>query len=189
MRNGLIIWTHTCKHTNVTSMEKQNRDSHIRKHINVSRISGSHGGEYEMTVFWVVAPCSLVEVHQRFRGSCCLHHHGGKSMVTNNGSHHSQIIVTKPLLWINTRNGLIIWTHTCKHTNVTSMEKQNRDSHIRKHINVSRIWGSHGGEYEDDCLLGCRTPCSLIEVYRRFRGSCCLHDVALQPRRQQSSHK
>jgi hypothetical protein len=23
-----------------------------------------------------VAPCSLVEVHQRFRGSCCLHHQG-----------------------------------------------------------------------------------------------------------------
>jgi hypothetical protein len=25
-------------------------------------ISGSHGSEYEDTVFWVVAPCSLVEV-------------------------------------------------------------------------------------------------------------------------------
>jgi hypothetical protein len=28
------------------------------------------------TVFWVVAPCSLVEVYRRFRGACCLHHHG-----------------------------------------------------------------------------------------------------------------
>jgi hypothetical protein len=28
----------------------------------------------KMTVFWVVAPCSLVEVYQRFRGPCCLHH-------------------------------------------------------------------------------------------------------------------
>jgi hypothetical protein len=27
-------------------------------------------------VFWVVAPCSLVEVYQRFRGPCCLHHQG-----------------------------------------------------------------------------------------------------------------
>jgi hypothetical protein len=25
-----------------------------------------------MAVFWVVAPCSLVEVYQRFRGACCL---------------------------------------------------------------------------------------------------------------------
>jgi hypothetical protein len=30
----------------------------------------------KMTVFWVVAPCSLVEVYQRFRGPCCLHHQG-----------------------------------------------------------------------------------------------------------------
>jgi hypothetical protein len=29
-----------------------------------------------MAVFWVVAPCSLVEDYQRFRGPCCLHHQG-----------------------------------------------------------------------------------------------------------------
>jgi hypothetical protein len=29
-----------------------------------------------MAVFWVVAPCSLVEVYQRFGGPCCLHHQG-----------------------------------------------------------------------------------------------------------------
>jgi hypothetical protein len=28
----------------------------------------------KMAVFWVVAPCSLVEVYQRFRGTYCLHH-------------------------------------------------------------------------------------------------------------------
>jgi hypothetical protein len=27
----------------------------------------------KMAVFWVVTPCRLVEVHQRFRGPCCLH--------------------------------------------------------------------------------------------------------------------
>jgi hypothetical protein len=26
----------------------------------------------KMAVFWVVAPCSLVEVHRSFRGACCL---------------------------------------------------------------------------------------------------------------------
>jgi hypothetical protein len=30
----------------------------------------------KMAVFWVVAPCNLVEVYQRFRGPCCLHHQG-----------------------------------------------------------------------------------------------------------------
>jgi hypothetical protein len=34
------------------------------------------------------------------------------------------------------------------------------------------ISGSHGGEREDGCLLGC-SVCSLVEVYRRFRGVCC----------------
>jgi hypothetical protein len=29
----------------------------------------------KMAVVWVVAPCSLVEVHRRFRGTCCLHYH------------------------------------------------------------------------------------------------------------------
>jgi hypothetical protein len=29
-----------------------------------------------MAVFWVVAPCSLVEVYRRFRGAYCLHHQG-----------------------------------------------------------------------------------------------------------------
>jgi hypothetical protein len=27
----------------------------------------------KMAVFCVVAPCNLVEVYQRFRGTCCLH--------------------------------------------------------------------------------------------------------------------
>jgi hypothetical protein len=30
----------------------------------------------KMTVFWVIAPCSLVEVYRRFRGTYCLHHQG-----------------------------------------------------------------------------------------------------------------
>jgi hypothetical protein len=27
-----------------------------------------------MAVFWVVAPCIMVEVYRFFRGICCLHH-------------------------------------------------------------------------------------------------------------------
>jgi hypothetical protein len=33
-----------------------------------------------MAVFWIAAPCSLVEFYQRFRGSCCLHHQGDSSL-------------------------------------------------------------------------------------------------------------
>jgi hypothetical protein len=33
-----------------------------------------------MAVFWVVQPCSLVEVYQHFRGPGCLHHQGTETM-------------------------------------------------------------------------------------------------------------
>jgi hypothetical protein len=29
-----------------------------------------------MSIFWDVAPCSLVEIDRRFRGAYCLHHQG-----------------------------------------------------------------------------------------------------------------
>jgi hypothetical protein len=35
----------------------------------------------KIAVFWVVAPCSLVEVYQRFRGPCCLHHTTQKTAI------------------------------------------------------------------------------------------------------------
>jgi hypothetical protein len=35
----------------------------------------------KMVVFSVVAPFSLVEVHRRFRGACCLHHQGDETSV------------------------------------------------------------------------------------------------------------
>jgi hypothetical protein len=28
----------------------------------------------KVAVFWVVAPCSLLEVYRRFRSACCLHY-------------------------------------------------------------------------------------------------------------------
>jgi hypothetical protein len=34
----------------------------------------------KMAVFWVVTPCSLVEVYQRFRGTCYLRHQGDGMM-------------------------------------------------------------------------------------------------------------
>jgi hypothetical protein len=34
-----------------------------------------------MAVLWVVAPCSLVEVYQRFRGPSYLHHQGEETAI------------------------------------------------------------------------------------------------------------
>jgi hypothetical protein len=33
-------------------------------------------------VFWVVSPCSQVEVHRQFRGPCCLHLNGDEAART-----------------------------------------------------------------------------------------------------------
>jgi hypothetical protein len=35
----------------------------------------------KMAVFWVVAPCSLVEVYRRFRGACCPHYQGDRATI------------------------------------------------------------------------------------------------------------
>jgi hypothetical protein len=34
-----------------------------------------------MAVFWVLAPCNLEDVYQRFRGACCLHHQGDDALM------------------------------------------------------------------------------------------------------------
>jgi hypothetical protein len=39
-----------------------------------------------ITVFSVVASCSLVEVYLRFKGTCCLHHQGDDDQGDHGGS-------------------------------------------------------------------------------------------------------
>jgi hypothetical protein len=40
----------------------------------------------KMAVSWFVAPCSLVDVYQRFRGPCYLHHQGDDYRPDDGGS-------------------------------------------------------------------------------------------------------
>jgi hypothetical protein len=42
-----------------------------------------HVSSMKMAVFWVVAPCSLVEVYRRFRGACCLSYQRPADRSTN----------------------------------------------------------------------------------------------------------
>jgi hypothetical protein len=34
-----------------------------------------------VTSFWDIAPCSLIDVHRRFRSTCCLHHQDNETSV------------------------------------------------------------------------------------------------------------
>jgi hypothetical protein len=49
-------------------------------------ISGSRGGKYDDDCLLDVAPCSLVEVNQRLRGTCCRHHHTDETEMTSQTS-------------------------------------------------------------------------------------------------------
>jgi hypothetical protein len=47
----------------------------------------------KMAVFWVVTPCSLVEVCRLFRDACCLHHQGDRPWRNNSENSHIQVRV------------------------------------------------------------------------------------------------
>jgi hypothetical protein len=51
----------------------------MTKNMNIVEFEVLTAASTKIAVFWVVAPCSLVEVHRRFRGTCCLHHQGHHS--------------------------------------------------------------------------------------------------------------
>jgi hypothetical protein len=57
----------------------------MRKHLGFEVLTAV---STKMAVFWVVAPCSLVEVYQRFRGPCCLHYQGDET-------HHVCLLLIK----------------------------------------------------------------------------------------------
>jgi hypothetical protein len=60
----------------------------LKKYTSQSHFSKRYAGTWQviakitksntvkMAIFWVVAPCSVIEVYRRFRGACCLHHQG-----------------------------------------------------------------------------------------------------------------
>jgi hypothetical protein len=61
-------------------------DMYIQNLTEINEISTNHASMkltycMKMAVFWVAVLCSLVEVHQRFRGPCCLHHQGDETLV------------------------------------------------------------------------------------------------------------
>jgi hypothetical protein len=47
------------------------------------KVSDSQDSEFELIVYWDVAPCSHVEVDRRFRGAYCLYHRPDDRCSTN----------------------------------------------------------------------------------------------------------
>jgi hypothetical protein len=71
----------------------------------------------KMTVFWVVAPCTLV-VYRRFRGAYCLHHTLKKKVNT------SASIIALMMEAVNTSETSVYFYQTIRRNNP-------EDSHLR----------------------------------------------------------
>jgi hypothetical protein len=57
---------------------------------------------------------------------------------------------------------------------ITGLSPLKHNTHKKFSSSFSRIWGSHGGEYQDGCFW-VAALCRLMWVYHCFRGSYCLH--------------
>jgi hypothetical protein len=76
---SIIIWVLCCRQKWWRTIVNFNRNKSLEMMWNSSifvRFEVLTAVSTKMAVFWVVAPCSLVEVYLRFRGPCCLHHYG-----------------------------------------------------------------------------------------------------------------
>jgi hypothetical protein len=91
----------------------------------------------KIVVFWVVAPCSLVEVYQRFRGPCCLHHQGDsprRQQSSYSPPWEPQILlincltkIWRPVVYNNLNWSYLIWNvnfcvYTCIYRERTAMK-------------------------------------------------------------------
>jgi hypothetical protein len=74
---GMLMFTEAC-HWNYVEPVISSQPILIFSNLHLCpkwslRLRFSNKMYIKITVFWVVAPCSLVGVYQRFRGPCCLH--------------------------------------------------------------------------------------------------------------------
>jgi hypothetical protein len=118
----------------------------------------------KMAVIWIAAPCSLVEVY-RFRDPCCLHHQGELIALMIEAARTSETL----------------------NFYQTTRRYNPEDSHLRgvtKFITPVDYIQQVGFEVltavsTKMAVFWVVAPCSLVEVYQRFRGPCCLHYQAL----------
>jgi hypothetical protein len=57
----------------MTNLDLSFTQSNVMLDIIIEQFQRRNMQHQKMTVFWDVAPCSLLEIDRRFRGACCLH--------------------------------------------------------------------------------------------------------------------
>jgi hypothetical protein len=92
-----------------------------------------------MAVFWVVAPWSLVEVYQRFRGPCCLHQrrrynpedsHLRTHRRENLKSYWKALFLSARACKHNSQH-LCTITHKNNHGNITTLQEMKKTQCVR----------------------------------------------------------
>jgi hypothetical protein len=137
----------------------------------------------KMDVFWVVAPCSLVEVYQRFRGPSCLHHQGDVKTAST-----SETLVN----FYQTKMAVFWVVAPCSLVEVYQRFRGPSCLHHQGDVKTASTSETLVNFYQTKmAVFWVLAPCSLVEVYQRFRGNCCLHHqgddyTAVQPRIQPS---
>jgi hypothetical protein len=107
----------------------------------------------KMAVFWVVAPCCLVEVYQLFRGLCCLHYHRAITQKTAIFIHAA----------VRTSNPTQIIEHFLR---VTKLSSRHNKVHKFRLTNISNTQGLiqiRTFEY----ILTCRTDYTRVLLRRK----------------------
>jgi hypothetical protein len=143
---------------------------------------------YNMAVFRVVAPSSLVEVYRRFRSACCLHH---RKHLWNDDKLLPDYTAQQPTRqppsylppWkseISPEVGytaketlhrlMFLWLENPLWTTKNGCAVRETIVHTKTGYAVRRT-----AAYVKMTLFWVVAPCSLVEVYQRFRCPCYLH--------------
>jgi hypothetical protein len=89
----------------------------------------------EMTVFWVVALCSLVDIDQRVRGAYCLRHHGDGILMMEAVSCSETSVNIYHSTWCNIPED----SHLRKYNICSSVQLGPNEPMVRRLFNVNTL--------------------------------------------------
>jgi hypothetical protein len=161
-------WTIT-SFGNKTSGEE--KDTWLRKADNVTL----NYRDLKKAIFWDDTPCGSCKT-RRFRGTYRLYHRGDKShMASHPRRHHSSWVTSVKISIIREDINWILWpkfTFLVRPTTpdyvifqTTIITKWSTNLNIKgKFLVECKIWGFHGGDYEECRLLGLLRHVALIRT-------------------------
>jgi hypothetical protein len=127
----------------------------------------------KMTVVWDVAPCSLVEIYQRFRGSYCRHHQDVLMMEAVRTSETSVIVSVclhlqgQPWLWIHyvSPKRWYLWTspHGVTAQKIIDVKIYNYILHVKSSVLSFPFKVPY---YEGACTFACQNK---VQVQKKLR--------------------